>query len=198
MVTIDETPGRIGDAAGAARQMDSGDIVTSCYFVAMLVSGVVIACNSAGLRLLLIFVLLEGVIGARLSFFSFLHLSLPQFRIRIPVLPGFGLSLVQFVRRLTDPLEHRVFSGPCQRTLLLATWPRIAAQDKGQEATFSRTCFVRRIREACAPERLRGEDWPRLGCQRTPMLSRSRERQPSGDRARRSVCWAPGSEACAL
>ena len=55
---------------------------------------------AAGVRLLLIFVLLEGVIGPRLSLFSFLHLSDPPFWIRIPVLLGFALLLVQFVAKV--------------------------------------------------------------------------------------------------
>ena len=55
---------------------------------------------SAGVRLLLIFVLLEGVIGPRLLLFSFLRLSLPPFWIRIPVLLGFALLLAQFVAKV--------------------------------------------------------------------------------------------------
>ena len=55
---------------------------------------------AAGVRLLLIFVLLEGVIGPRLALFSFLHLSAPPFWIRIPLLLGFALLLVQFVAKV--------------------------------------------------------------------------------------------------
>ena len=50
---------------------------------------------SAGVRLLLIFVLLEGVIGPRLSLFSFLHLPLPPVWIRTSALLGFALLLVR-------------------------------------------------------------------------------------------------------
>ena len=52
---------------------------------------------SAGLRLLLIFFLLEGVIGPRLSLFSWLHLPLPPLWLRVPLLLGLALLLVRFV-----------------------------------------------------------------------------------------------------
>ena len=52
---------------------------------------------STGVRLLLIFLLLEGVIGPRLSLFSVLHLPLPPVWIRIPALLGFAVLLVRFV-----------------------------------------------------------------------------------------------------
>ena len=55
---------------------------------------------SAGFRLLLIFVLLEGVIGPRLSLFSFLHLPLPPLWMRISLLLGFALLLVRFVAKV--------------------------------------------------------------------------------------------------
>jgi membrane protease YdiL (CAAX protease family) len=55
---------------------------------------------SAGVRLLLVFVLLEGVIGPRLSLFSLLRLPLPPFWIRIPVLIGFALLLVRFIAKV--------------------------------------------------------------------------------------------------
>lgn len=53
--------------------------------------------RSAGLRLLLIFFLLEGVIGPRLSLFSWLHLPLPPLWLRVPLLLGLALLLVRFV-----------------------------------------------------------------------------------------------------
>ncbi|HEU5180822.1 MAG TPA: CPBP family intramembrane glutamic endopeptidase [Candidatus Polarisedimenticolia bacterium] len=55
---------------------------------------------SAGVRLLLIFVLLEGIIGPRLSLFGFLGLPLPPFWIRIPLLLAFALLAVCFVAKV--------------------------------------------------------------------------------------------------
>jgi uncharacterized protein len=55
---------------------------------------------SAGLRLLLIFVVLEGVIGPRLSMFRWLHFPLPPVWLRVPVLLVFALLLVRFVAGL--------------------------------------------------------------------------------------------------
>ena len=55
---------------------------------------------SAGLRLLLIFVALEGVIGPRLSLFSWLHLPLPPIWLRVPLLLSLALLLIRFVARL--------------------------------------------------------------------------------------------------
>ena len=49
------------------------------------------------MRLLLVFVLLEGVIGPRLSLLSFLRLPLPPFWIRISILLGFAVLLIRFV-----------------------------------------------------------------------------------------------------
>ena len=55
---------------------------------------------SAGLRLLLIFFALEGVIGPRLSLVSWLQLPLPPLWLRVPILLGFALLLVRFVAGL--------------------------------------------------------------------------------------------------
>ena len=52
--------------------------------------------GSPGLRLLLIFVVLEGVIGPRLSLFRWLHFPLPPVWLRVPVLLVFALLLVRF------------------------------------------------------------------------------------------------------
>jgi membrane protease YdiL (CAAX protease family) len=51
---------------------------------------------SAGVRLLLIFVLLEGIIGPRLSLFSLLGVPLPPFWARVPILLALALTLVRF------------------------------------------------------------------------------------------------------
>jgi CAAX protease family protein len=51
---------------------------------------------SAGLRLLLIFVLLEGIIGPRLWLFGLLRLPLPPFWLRVPTLLALALILVRF------------------------------------------------------------------------------------------------------
>jgi len=56
--------------------------------------------SSAGLRLLLIFLLLEAVIGPRLSLFRLLGLPLPPPWLRVPVLLGLGLVLIRFFARL--------------------------------------------------------------------------------------------------
>jgi membrane protease YdiL (CAAX protease family) len=53
-----------------------------------------------GLRLLLIFIALEGVIGPRLALFSWLHIPLPPVWLRIPILLGLALLLVRFVAGL--------------------------------------------------------------------------------------------------
>jgi len=52
---------------------------------------------SAGLRLLLIFLALEGVIGPRLSLLSWLQLPLPPLWLRVPILLAFALLLIRFV-----------------------------------------------------------------------------------------------------
>src|SRR5438876_11168221 len=52
--------------------------------------------SSAGLRLLLIFILLEGVIGPRLSLFSLTGLPLPPAWLRVPVLLVLAMVLVRF------------------------------------------------------------------------------------------------------
>lgn len=52
---------------------------------------------SAGLRLLLIFVVLEGIIGPRLSLFRWLQLPLPPPWLRTPILLGCALLLVRFL-----------------------------------------------------------------------------------------------------
>ena len=55
---------------------------------------------TGGLRLLLIFFTLEGVIGPRLSLFSWLRLPLPPVWLRVPLLVGLALLLVKFVAGL--------------------------------------------------------------------------------------------------
>ena len=55
---------------------------------------------SAGIRLLLIFVLLEGIIGPRFSLFSFLGLPLPPFWIRIPILLAFAVLAVRLAAKV--------------------------------------------------------------------------------------------------
>ena len=55
---------------------------------------------TGGLRLLLIFLVLEGVIGPRLSLFSCLQLPLPPVWLRVPILLGLALLLVRFVAGL--------------------------------------------------------------------------------------------------
>ena len=55
---------------------------------------------AAGVRLLLIFVLLEGVLGPRLALFSLFNLPLPPFWIRVPVLLALALLLVRFVAKV--------------------------------------------------------------------------------------------------
>ena len=52
--------------------------------------------SSAGLRLLLIFILLEGVIGPRLSLFSLTGLPLPPAWLRVPALLVLAMVLVRF------------------------------------------------------------------------------------------------------
>jgi len=54
----------------------------------------------AGLRLLLIFVALEGVLGPRLSMLHWLGLPLPPSWLRIPILLGLTLLAVRFVAGL--------------------------------------------------------------------------------------------------
>jgi membrane protease YdiL (CAAX protease family) len=55
---------------------------------------------SAGLRLLVIFLLLEGVFGPRLSVLSLLRLPLPPAWLRVPALLGLALVLVRVFARL--------------------------------------------------------------------------------------------------
>ena len=55
---------------------------------------------SAGFRLLLIVLLLEGVIGPRLSLFSLLGLPVPPSWLRVPLLLSSALLLVRFVAGL--------------------------------------------------------------------------------------------------
>ncbi len=55
---------------------------------------------TGGLRLLVIFLVLEGVIGPRLSLFSWLQLPLPPVWLRVPILLGLALLLVRFVAGL--------------------------------------------------------------------------------------------------
>lgn len=56
--------------------------------------------SSAGLRLLLIFLLLEGVIGPHLTVFSLLHLPVPPPWLRVPMLLGLALILIRSFSRL--------------------------------------------------------------------------------------------------
>jgi membrane protease YdiL (CAAX protease family) len=56
--------------------------------------------ESTGRRLLLIFVILEGVIGPRLSLFNLLHVRVPAAWVRIPVLLLLALVLVRYFARL--------------------------------------------------------------------------------------------------
>ena len=56
--------------------------------------------ESTGRRLLLIFLILEGVVGPRLSLFKWLHLSPPADWIRIPILLAIALLLVRYVAGL--------------------------------------------------------------------------------------------------
>lgn len=55
---------------------------------------------AAGLRLLWIFVVLEGLIGPRLALFRLLHVPRPPFYIRVPVLLVVALLLVRLVARV--------------------------------------------------------------------------------------------------
>ena len=55
---------------------------------------------TGGLRLLLIFFALEGIIGPRLSLFSWIHLPLPPVWLRVPILLALALLLVRFVAGL--------------------------------------------------------------------------------------------------
>jgi CAAX protease family protein len=54
----------------------------------------------AGLRLLLIFLLLEGVLGPRLSLLAWLGLPVPPVWVRVPILLGVSLLSVRFVAGL--------------------------------------------------------------------------------------------------
>jgi membrane protease YdiL (CAAX protease family) len=55
---------------------------------------------TGGLRLLLIFITLEGIIGPRLSLLNWLRLPLPPVWLRVPIQLGVALLLVRFVARL--------------------------------------------------------------------------------------------------
>ena len=56
--------------------------------------------NAAGLRLLLIFVTLEGILGPRLSLLKLLHVSVPPPWLRIPTMLGVALLAIRFVARV--------------------------------------------------------------------------------------------------
>jgi membrane protease YdiL (CAAX protease family) len=56
--------------------------------------------NAAGLRLLLVFVVLEWIIGPRLSLFTFLGLPVPPSWLRIPIMLGVALLAVRFIAGL--------------------------------------------------------------------------------------------------
>ena len=55
---------------------------------------------SAGLRLLMIFLLLEAVLGPRLSLFGYLGLPQPPAWLRVPLLLGLALLLIRYFARL--------------------------------------------------------------------------------------------------
>jgi membrane protease YdiL (CAAX protease family) len=52
---------------------------------------------SAGVRLLLIFIALEGILGPRLALFQWLRMPIPPFWLRVPILLCVSLLLVRFV-----------------------------------------------------------------------------------------------------
>ena len=54
----------------------------------------------ARFRLLLIFLVLEGVVGPRLELFGWLHIPLPPVWLRVPLLLGVALLLVRFFANL--------------------------------------------------------------------------------------------------
>jgi uncharacterized protein len=54
----------------------------------------------AGLRLLLIFLALEGIVGPRLALVGWVHLPLPPVWLRVPALLGVALLLVRFFAKL--------------------------------------------------------------------------------------------------
>lgn len=56
--------------------------------------------TSTGLRLLLVFIVLEGVLGPRLSLFSFLGLALPPAWLRVPILLFLAMVLILYFARL--------------------------------------------------------------------------------------------------
>src|SRR6516225_8169881 len=56
--------------------------------------------SSPGLRLLLIFLLLEVVIGPRLSLFHLLGQRLPSVWLRVPIMLAVALVLIRFFARL--------------------------------------------------------------------------------------------------
>jgi len=56
--------------------------------------------NAAGLRLLMVFVMLEGVLGPRLSLLAALHVSVPPPWIRIPIMLSAALLAIRFVARV--------------------------------------------------------------------------------------------------
>lgn len=73
---------------------------------------------SAGLRLLLIAFLLEGIIGPRLTLFSLLQLPLPPVWLRVPILLGLALALV------------RIFAGLKLSQIGLYRWREWSAIEK--------------------------------------------------------------------
>ena len=56
--------------------------------------------SSTGLRMLLIFLLLEAIVGPRLSLFDLLGLPVPPAWLRVPILLGLALILIRFFARL--------------------------------------------------------------------------------------------------
>ena len=56
--------------------------------------------DAAGLRLLVIFFLLEGVLGPRLSLLSMLHVSVPPPWLRIPMMLSIALLAIRFFARV--------------------------------------------------------------------------------------------------
>ena len=59
--------------------------------------------SSAGLRLLLLFLVLEYALGPRLALFSFLRLPQPSTWLRVPILLGLALIAIRFFARVKLP-----------------------------------------------------------------------------------------------
>ena len=74
--------------------------------------------SASGRRLLLVFVVLEAVIGPRLSIFQWLHLTVPPAWVRIPLLLALALVLVRY------------FAGVEFSQIGLAGWSKWSATEK--------------------------------------------------------------------